>query len=183
MTRPPAGTHNEFVQRKPWDSNPQAARAATCFQDRPLIRSDNFRLISNLKFRELESNQRLLVQSQGSRPTATAPELSRLSFTIRGGGLEPRIAGFKVRYPTIRRSPRVSCGSRTHLPSLEGWHLCRSVKDTSFTTSKAEGAGVEPSRHLRMLGRVRGGCHRQLACPSVFSKNHNSGGRARTSIC
>ena len=25
---------------------------------------------------------------------------------------------------------RVSCGSRTHLTSLEGWHLCRSVKDT-----------------------------------------------------
>ena len=24
----------------------------------------------------------------------------------------------------------MSCGSRTHLPSLEGWHLCRSAKDT-----------------------------------------------------
>ncbi len=85
-----------------------------------------------------------------------------------GRRIRTSIVGFKDRYPTFRRSPRVSCGSRTHLTSLEGWHLCRSVKDTSFTTSKAEGEGVEPSRHLRTLGRVRGGCHRQLACPSVF---------------
>ena len=32
-----------FSQRKPWDSNPQAAFAATCFQDRLLIRPDGFR--------------------------------------------------------------------------------------------------------------------------------------------
>jgi hypothetical protein len=30
-------------RRKPWDSNPQAACAATCFQDRPLIRPVGFR--------------------------------------------------------------------------------------------------------------------------------------------
>ena len=30
-------------ERKPWDSNPQAAYAATCFQDRLLIRPDDFR--------------------------------------------------------------------------------------------------------------------------------------------
>jgi hypothetical protein len=30
-------------ERKPWDSNPRAARAAPCFQDRSLIRPDGFR--------------------------------------------------------------------------------------------------------------------------------------------
>jgi hypothetical protein len=30
-------------KRKSWDSNPQAALAATCFQDRLLIRPDDFR--------------------------------------------------------------------------------------------------------------------------------------------
>ncbi len=64
--------------------------------------------ISDLNFRELESNQRLLVQSQVSRPTATVPELFPSFPTVRGGGLEPRITGFKVRYPTFRRSPITS---------------------------------------------------------------------------
>lgn len=127
-----------------------------------------------------------------------------------GRRIRTSIVGFKDRYPTFRRSPinlggwallpvpawltkktgrsahppvnfKVSCGSRTHLSSLEGWHLCRSAKDTSFNSSKAEGEGVEPSRHSRTLGRVRGGCHRQLACPSV-SQDESSGGRTRTSI-
>jgi hypothetical protein len=31
-------------QRKPWDSNPQVAMATICFQDRLLIRPDDFRL-------------------------------------------------------------------------------------------------------------------------------------------
>ncbi len=128
------------------------------------LRFTIFTLRFAIAFRELESNQRLLVQSQVSRPTATVPELFLLSFTIRGGGLEPHITGFKVRYPTVRRSPinqfRVSCGSRTHLSSLEGWHLCRSAKDTivvktrnlkfqiSIEIPQAEGEGVEPSRHF-----------------------------------
>ena len=30
-------------ERKPWDSNPQADLAATCFQDRLLIQPDGFR--------------------------------------------------------------------------------------------------------------------------------------------
>lgn len=33
---------------------------------------------------------------------------------------------------------RVSCGSRTHLSSLEGWHLCRSAKDTLFSNLKSQ---------------------------------------------
>ena len=72
--------------------------------------------ISNLNFRELESNQRFLVQSQVSRPTATVPELFPSWLTVRGGGLEPRITGFKVRYPTFRRSPI----------TLEDGHSCPS---------------------------------------------------------
>ena len=34
---------------------------------------------------------------------------------------------------------------------------------------KAEGEGVEPTRQQLLLDRFRGGCHRQLACPSVWS--------------
>ena len=38
---------------------------------------------------------------------------------------------FKARQPAVSRSPRVPCGNRTRLASLEGWHLCRSAKDTT----------------------------------------------------
>lgn len=46
---------------------------ATCFQDRLLIRPDDF-----LELRELESNQRLRVQSPTSLPTATIPHRGSL---------------------------------------------------------------------------------------------------------
>jgi hypothetical protein len=35
-------------------------------------------------------------------------------------------------------SPRVPCGNRTCLASLEGWHLCRSVKGTHFDQLRRE---------------------------------------------
>ena len=56
----------------------------------------------------------LLIQSQASLPAATTPD-----------------------------QPRVPCGNRTRLASLEGWSLCRSAKGTWI---KAEREGVEPSR-------------------------------------
>ncbi len=92
--------------------------ADTCFQDRLLIPSDDFRLSSNLNlkfsihFRELESNQRRLVQSQASRPTATAPELFPLVIHHSGRRIRTSIVGFKDRCPTLRRSPTVAAPLR-----------------------------------------------------------------------
>jgi hypothetical protein len=37
---------------------------------------------------------------------------------------------FKGRRPTVSRSPKVPCASRTRLASLEGWNLCYSTKGT-----------------------------------------------------
>jgi len=39
---------------------------------------------------------------------------------------------------------------------------------------EAEGEGVEPVKALFALDRFRGGCHRQLACPSVKLRRQES---------
>ena len=68
------------------------------------------------------------------------------------------IAWFKAGQPTISRSPNVCLrlAFACHFPNANRQQVCA-----------AEGEGVEPSRLA--LVRVRAGCHRPLACPSVFS--------------
>jgi hypothetical protein len=48
-------------------------RAATCFQDRPLIRPDGFREGLNQEFRGLESNQRPPRSERGVTTTSNCP--------------------------------------------------------------------------------------------------------------
>ncbi len=67
--------------RKPWDSNPQAARAATCFQDRLLIRPVGFRptipdVPTLSRSGGWNRTSGLHVQSVASLPAATAPEFT-----------------------------------------------------------------------------------------------------------
>lgn len=67
-------------RRKPWDSNPQAARAATCFQDRPLIRPVGFRRVvpsGRIQFRGLESNQRPPRSERGVTTNGNCPGIRR----------------------------------------------------------------------------------------------------------
>ena len=130
------------MERKPWDLNPQAAFAAACFRNRILIQPDDFRC----ELRGLESNQRQDVQSVSSCHWTTP----QCQTDFEGSGRRNRtlISWFKARQRAVSPSPnvvakRVSCGSRTRLASLEGWHLCRSANDTCL---QAEGEGVEPSR-------------------------------------
>ena len=85
------------------------------------------RMTSSIKLRELESNQRLRVQSPVSLPAATTPQY--LSCWSTPSGNRTRSVSFKG----SRRDyapERVSCGSRTRLSRLEAWRLCRSAKDT-----------------------------------------------------
>jgi hypothetical protein len=68
----------------------------------------------------------LLVQSQASLPTATAPEC--LLHSVRGGGFEPpspdsKSGSLPLADPRSCLSQRVPCGNRTHVSSLEGWRL------------------------------------------------------------
>ncbi len=128
-----------FRERKPWDSNPQAACAATCFQDRLLIQPDDFRLSSCGSWNRTNG---LLVQSQASLPTATIPHRSCFQRHTRsthgsrraaGAGIEPADSWFKARHHYQQRLPRIGrvpCGSRTRLARLEAWNLCRSAKGT-----------------------------------------------------
>ena len=70
------------------------------------------------------------------RPTVRRPRIIHSRHAChekaRREGLEPSPPASKAgRLPlSDPRLLRVSCGSRTHLASLEGWYLCRSVKDT-----------------------------------------------------
>ena len=87
------------------------------------------------ELRELESNQRPPDSESGVTTSSNCPAASfhRGELNIcRGSGKRIRtfIACFKDRRPTISRSPRVPCGSRTRLAGLEGRHLCRSAKGT-----------------------------------------------------
>src|SRR5207245_75151 len=115
-------------------------QAATCFRDRALIQPDDFQVCDSSTFRELESNQR----PPGSEPGVTtssncpgADSLFKTTSAERSSGRRGRtfVSCYKARQPTASRSPinknpRVPCGNRTRLSSLEGWRLCRSAKGT-----------------------------------------------------
>ena len=100
---------------------------AACFQDRFLSQPDDFRN----QLRELESNQRLRVQSPASLPAATIPH--RMSVErhsprcevrqTAGAGIEPADSSFKATdfyQQKLPRNGKVPCGNRTRLFSLEG---------------------------------------------------------------
>ena len=103
-------------------------------------------------------NLRLLGQSQASLPAATTPQ-------------------------AVCRLKRVLCGNRTRLARLETWSLCRSAKSTRLSFSGRRGSRTLKAGYPRSgwLDRFRSGCHRQLACPSVFMFT-SCGGRNRTCV-
>src|SRR5262249_19519322 len=98
----------------------------------------------------LSSGQRSAGQGSGRR--------TRTSITCSRG-----------KRPTVSRSPRVSCGSRTRLSRLGTRCLptrprTHEIPSLALRVTPAEGEGVEPSRLA--LARFRGGCHLPLARPS-----------------
>ncbi len=125
----------------------------------------------------------LLGQSQASLPAATAPdrvEVTRPGHLRKSAGSGRRTrtstVRFKAGWPTINRSPRVPCGSRTRLSGLGSRCLDRSAKGTRRkATRRKEG---ESNPQGSSLGRFRDGCHRPLVRPSTIS----SGGRNRTRV-
>ena len=102
--------------RKPWDSNPQAACAATCFQDRPLIRPVGFRRLtisSSISSGGWNRTSGLHVQSVALLPAATTPEsLIRFDrFGKKDSNLHHLIqsqAAFQLADSRIERVPRES---------------------------------------------------------------------------
>ena len=107
----------------------------TCFQDRLLIRPDDFRKVPGVGieptpswFRARRHYQQQLPRNRSAQATHAAGRGSR---SVRGAGLEPASPLFKARQPAVSRSPRVPCGNRTRLARLEVWHLCRSAQGTS----------------------------------------------------
>ncbi len=90
----PVGVPGRSRERKPWDSNPQAARAATWFQDRFLIRPVGFRkpIEAAISSGGWNRTSGLRVQSAASLPTATAPDSGRRARTS--------ITWVKARQPT-----------------------------------------------------------------------------------
>jgi hypothetical protein len=125
------------------------------------------------QFRGLESNQHQRVQSPMSY-RLDDPGISKHFDTaappkVRGEGFEPSSPGSRPGSLPVSRSPRVPCGSRTHLSGLEDQHLCHSAKGT-----KAEGEGVEPSR---LIARPFSG---RLPSPIGLPFRSSCGGRNRT---
>ena len=174
--------------------------AATCFQDRPLIRPDGFREGFRPELRGLESNQRPPRSERGVTTSSNCPG-------VREGGLEPPPPDSKSGSLPVSRFPRAPRGSRTRLSDLASPRLTarpgthqrslrvrdRGVEPRSpgwkpgvvpleqSRIEQAEGEGVEPPRLIarpdhRCAAVPRAGCRRQSACPSVSS----CGGRNRT---
>ena len=85
------------------------------------------------------------VQSRLPIPAQAPPH--QVSVQIAGQESNLRTRRSKQRISTNRNYPaslRVPCGNRTRLSSLEGWHLCHSVKGTCGL-SQAEAVGLEPT--------------------------------------
>ena len=69
-----------------------------------------------------------------------------LGFTSSGRRIRTFTTCFKGRRPTVSRSPRVLCESRTRLARLEAWSLCRSAKSTSFVSGRRESRTLKAHR-------------------------------------
>ena len=108
--------------------------------------------------------------SPGSEPGVEATQLPRNQCYrtdtpfARGSGRRNRtfIRDFKDRWPTVSRSPRVSCGSRTRVIGL-GSPTPRPLGQGHTT---AEGEGVEPSRACASSRFERGAVADRLALPN-----------------
>ena len=144
---------------------PTSRRATTCFQDRLLIRPDDFRPRAAGGW-----NRTNIKAFRAPRPTVRRPRINHSRHArlekARGVGVEPTLPGSKPGGLPLAdpRSEGVPCGSRTRLASLEDWNLCRSVKGTSLV--EAEGEGVEPSRLLRSTAFEAAAIADWLALPS-----------------
>jgi hypothetical protein len=111
--------------------------AATCFQDRPLIRPDDFRESFPPEFRGLESNQRPPRSERGVTTTSNCPgfgkEDSNPHRLIQSQGAYPladsreRHARVELAYPVWKTS---------------AW----TARPMTRSDAEAEGEGVEPSR-------------------------------------
>jgi hypothetical protein len=133
------------------------------------------RIVSrNREFRGLESNQR---PPRSERGVAT----SRNCPGVREGGLEPPPPGSKPGSLPVSQFPsRLRSRVRMRVRHARVELACPVWETGAWAarpmTHGAEGEGVEPPRLA--LARVRAGCRRQSACPSI--NQHSTGGRNRT---
>lgn len=122
----------------------------------------------------------LLVQSQASLPAATTPDRSCSNdkcacawFASSCGGRN-RTCGLLVQsqasLPTATTPHHRECPAGVE-PASPGWKA-----GTFAARSRAREGGKGGSRTLKAvtLDRFRGGCHRQLACPSVKLRRQES---------
>ena len=110
------------TKRKPWDSNPQAGFPAACFQDRFLIRPDDFRSLhvagAGIQPGTEPKARSLRVQSPASRPAVTVPQCMSVEGhaidcevrELRGQESNLRTRGSKPRISTSRNYPAVGEG-------------------------------------------------------------------------
>jgi hypothetical protein len=156
---------NRCTQYPGWESNPQAPGfkpgrsavgvpgpfkaeavgleptsgdyAATCFQDRPLIRPDDFREGLNQSSGGWNRTSGLRVQSAASRPAATAPEFGKEDSNLhapasKAGGLP--LADSRERHARVELACPVW--------KTSAW----TARPMTRSDTEAEGEGVEPSR-------------------------------------
>ena len=192
--RSAVGVPGPIARRKPWDSNPQAAQAATCFQDRLLIRPDDFRELEP-EFRGLESNQRPPRSERGVTTSSNCPGVREGGFEPpppdsksgslpladsreRPAGVEPACRTWQARL-TARpgtHQHRFECGIGESNPG----RLVGSQESCHWTNpADCRRKERESNPQGSSLARVRAGCRRPSACPSESS---SSGGRNRTCV-
>ena len=160
---------------------PTSRGATTCFQDRLLIRPDDFRFSKQAPgvgieptaswFRARRHYQQQLSRSVRQTKTASADQGSRLE-ALRPG-IAPDLRASKAHAATTRRR---ECPAGIE-PASPAWKAGASADRPRAQLVSGKGG----SRTLKAvkLVPVRAGCHRQLACPSVRLRRQESNLRRR----
>lgn len=127
------------------------------------------------KLRELESNQRLPGSEPGVTTNSNYPAVFVvLKHSVRESHRAPP-EGWSCEFQ--RPTPRLRAGEsalRESNPPRQVGSLEPLPLGQGHILFAAEGEGVEPIKALVTLDRFRGGCHRQLACPSVKLRRQES---------
>ena len=168
------GTH--IFQRKARDSNPQADCAATCFQDRFLIRPDAFRLQAAGAGIEptLRRSERPVLPLDD--PASFASPRHACPLESSGRRCRTSASWFNARWPPVSRSPILKCRKSALWESNPPRQLGRLEPlplGQGHVSNQGGSRGSRTPKAVKLVP-VRAGCHRQLACTSVRLRRQES---------
>ena len=144
---------------------------ATCFQDRLLIRPDDFREVAGVGIEPTTSwvRARRCYQQQPPRSVVSNQRLA-FSEKVRGGGFEPSLTASKAGGLPLADPRECPVGVEPTFPAWKAGAFAARPRAHELSRRKERESNPQGSS----LDRFRNGCHRQLACPSVKLRRQES---------